>query len=224
MGIQHVLAIAIPVAIISLIVYGIVYAIRAEKRRREAWAEQALRLGYTFQADDAGLVAGLSALELFSRGDSRKASNVLSGRGAGADVVLFDYSFTTGSGKSRATHLYTVCVQRSPALRLPHVVITPEIRFVSRIVELFGGQDIDFPDDEEFSKKFVVKGEDVDAVRRLLVPPLRSNLLTFRAGYSSFEARGDTWVLACNQLIKPEQAAEFLLRAAETVNLLRSGS
>lgn len=222
MRIEHILAIAIPAVIIILIALGVWAAFRAQKRRRAAWAEQALRLGYTYQEQDLNLINRLAGLELFSRGSSREAKNVLTGRGPGADVALFDYSYVTGSGKSRTSWLYTVCVQRSSALRLPHVVITPEIPLVSRIVELFGGQDIDFPEDAEFSKAFVVKGEDVDAVRRLLDEPLRRHLLNFRKGYHSFEGRDDTWVLACMQTIKPEQGPEFLMRAAEVISFLPS--
>jgi hypothetical protein len=222
MGIQHVVAIAIPVVIIGGIVLVIVAIFRGQKRRREEWEQEAMRLGYTYQKEDANVVSRFGHLELFNRGSSRRATNVLIGRNPGADVTLLDYSYSTGSGRSRSTHVSTVCVQCSAALNLPHVQISPEFGLVSRFFELLGAQDIDFPEDEAFSKAFVVKGENVEAVRQLLGPALRMHLLQFRPKYHSFEGKGDTWLIHYNQLVKPTDAAELIMRAAEIINYLRA--
>lgn len=59
---------------------------------------------------------------LFSHGSSRNGSNGISGTFSNLSFQLFDYSYDTGSGKSRRTHKLTVLSFNLPR-HLPHMVI-----------------------------------------------------------------------------------------------------
>jgi len=138
----------------ALIVFGILRA----RKRREAMARLAAELGFEYYPDDPwGLEDRYAMFELFGRGHSRRASNILCGEVDGRAVVAFDYQYTTGSGKNQSTHHYQVAV-----LGLPIVAAGLRMRsehLFDRVASWVGWDDIDFESDE-FSRRYHVACED----------------------------------------------------------------
>lgn len=139
---------------------------RSERKRTEALRQTAQELGFQFTADDLehGTANRFASLRLFSQGHSRKVANLLRGAGQNAEVSIFDYKYTVGSGKNKTTHRQTVVCFESPELDLPEFELRPEHLF-HRIGGLFGYQDIDFGDYPEFSRKYLLRGTDEPAIR-----------------------------------------------------------
>jgi hypothetical protein len=79
--------------------------------------------------------------------------------------VVFDYRYVTGGGNSQRTHRQTVFYVTGDALRLPSFSLRPE-NFLHRIGELFGFRDIDFERRPEFSRLFLLRGEEEEAIRK----------------------------------------------------------
>lgn len=73
-------------------------------------------------------------------------------------------------------------------LRVPHFFARRQIALFDWLGRTFGGQDIDFPQDEAFSTAFVLQGEDEAATRELFAPSLRQALLRQTARASSSKA------------------------------------
>ena len=87
----------------------------------------------------------------------------------GVAVSLFDYTYVTGSGKSRHDHHQTVVGLSLPTLTLPPFVLMPENLF-HKVVSALGWHDIDFPEAPNFSKRFLLRGAQEHAIRAAFNP------------------------------------------------------
>lgn len=206
--------------IVLVIVAAIVLSVRAARRRREALAESAALMGFSYEESDDSFPARYQQFEIFTKGHSRRATNILKGKTLRAEACALDYRYITGGGKHSSIHHQTVCILRSPALALPRFALRREFGLVDRIVEAFTGQDIDFEEDPEFSKKIALRGEDAEAVRRLFRPEVRAHFLRCAESASRFEGRGDTLLVDCGTLVKPDEVRDLLVELSETVGVL----
>lgn len=138
---------------------------RMEKKRAEAWRQAADDMGFEFTpAPGADLLARYPGFHLFSQGRNRTVKNLLRGKAGGLEVAIFDYAYTTGSGKNRHTWHQTVLAFEVDDADLPGFSLRPESVF-HKIGQWFGYRDIDFATHPHFSKKFLLRGEDEEAVR-----------------------------------------------------------
>lgn len=134
-----------------------------EKKRREAFALLAQRLGIDFSAGhDFLLPTRYGFLDAFAEGGNRYAYNVLSGDYLSHPVQAFDYhyeTYSTDSKGNRQTHhhhfsFFVLLMDRA----FPELRIYPE-NFLSRIGQTLGFDDIDF-ESVEFSNAFTVRSKD----------------------------------------------------------------
>ena len=170
--------IPIPLVVGGIFVFivGFVFlAIYFDRKRTEAMERVAKDMGLQF-AKDADHVTGdiQSRFVLFRSGRSRKAERAIYGEANGTGVWIFDYEYTTGSGKESSTHHQTVACLASSELNLTRFELYRE-GMMSRIgASVFGMQDIDFDSHPEFSKKYVLKGDSEEEVRALFTESLLS--------------------------------------------------
>lgn len=161
--------------LIGLAILGIVtwFNHRREKKRTTKVGLLAAGMGLEFHAfGGLDLKKRLSILQLFKLGHSRKLSNLLTGETDECRISIFDYRFTTGSGKSSHTTKLTIAALESPRLKIPAFTLRPE-KFFDKIGSLLGWQDISFPDNAAFSRRFVLRGNDEEEIRRLFSRPLQ---------------------------------------------------
>jgi hypothetical protein len=104
------------------------------------------------------MIPDLERFELFRPGRNKKLRNLLTSPAGEPRAVLFEYSYTTSSGRSQQTHRQTVLYATSDELRLPSFSLRPE-NFLHRIAGAFGYQDIDLDGRPEFSRMFLLRGE-----------------------------------------------------------------
>jgi hypothetical protein len=151
--------------IIAVVTTVIIAARYSEKKRTKALQALAASLKFSFskKASDSFLPS-LSQFHLFSQGHSKKASNVMNGRANEIDVSIFDYRYTTGSGKNSHTWRQTIALFKSSTLHLPRFTLRPENLF-HKIGSAFGYQDIDFDSHPAFSKQYLLRAADEQACR-----------------------------------------------------------
>ena len=160
----------LPVLIVPALILGVCFAIfyisrKREKARTEKLATIFQDLGYPFRADvDPVRLDQLSGFPLMNIGHGKRLKNVISVEGSAADIAMFDYRYVTGHGKERRVRNQTVMSVESTSLVHPNFNLRPE-GFWSKVGAAFGGQDIDFIEHPEFSKKYVLKGESEEEVR-----------------------------------------------------------
>jgi hypothetical protein len=174
-----------------------------QKLRRQKLAEVAQQLGLTYYPGRTqGLHNRYGVFELFQRGDSHHSYDLISGYRDGIEVMIFDFSYTTGSGKNRTTHRRTVCVFELPTERhLPCVVIRPE-GFFDKVASAIGFNDIDF-ESVEFSRKFFVKGKDRRFAYDLVHPRMMEYLLAVGSIY--VEVANTAMLVHCDTRLSPDR-------------------
>jgi hypothetical protein len=145
---------------------------RAPQRRTEALGAAAERMGWGFRETvPFKTIPDLDRFELFRQGHSKKLRNLLTSPPGEPRAVVFDYAYTTGAGKSQATHHQTVFYATGERLALPVFSLRPE-HFFHRVAGIFGYQDIDLERRPVFSRAFLLRGEDEAAVRTAFTDPV----------------------------------------------------
>ena len=163
-----------------------------ERWRTEALRKVAAKFKLNFEKN-AELPRHIENLDfhLFSQGSST-INNVMRGILCDTQTMVFGYSYTTGSGKNRRTTRQSVVLIESDELDLPQFDMRPE-HLLHKIGGAFGYQDIDFPGHEQFSKKYLLRGNDAAGVRALFT----EEVLTYFASNLDLSVEGRRGALIC---------------------------
>jgi len=206
------------VLLVGIVIFAVWYF---EKRRAEALQGVADSLGFSFSRKrNEAMLASLAGFHLFSQGRGRKITNLMRGIANKIDVAIFDYKYTTGGGKNSHTWLQTVVLFQSTKLQLPDFALRPENLF-HKIGGVFGYRDIDFHRHPSFSKQYLFRGSDEEAIRNVF----SDELLEYyeqRKGLST-EAGGDRLVFyRSSKRVSPDKIRTLLEDAFGAFSLLKS--
>jgi hypothetical protein len=210
------------VGVLALIIGIVVVVNRLERQRTEALTIVCQGLGLVFEpAGDLAALQTLGDLPLFNHGHSKKLKNVMSGQVRDRDLRLFDYQYTTGSGKHSHTWMQTVALFPRAGDRLPELLLAPENVF-HKIGQVFGYQDIDFDTSPEFSSHYLLRGPEEMAIRS-----------AFSADALSFFGQHQGWhievkdhtvgIYRAGKRCKPEDWQTFLAEAQDVLRVLDRG-
>ncbi len=192
-----------------------------EKKRRETLEQLASQLGMQFAAQGIPARATSVDFEIFQRGRDRRSSNFLSKRLIdGTEITLFDYQYTSGSGKNRSTYRMTIFSAYQEDLRLPSFRLHPENALFHGIAKAFGMKDINFESHPKFSRLYLLRGQDEDQIRLRFHP----GVLTFLEENPNYIVEGSGSHLIfwrSNQRVNPEGMAAFMRLGEELVQRLR---
>jgi hypothetical protein len=177
------------VLVVVAVIAGLASA-KAERERRLRLESLARQHGWTFEPP---LHASLSDLyphvEIFNRGHSRKAFNLMSAEvdlaGDRFRMLAGDYTYkiTTSNGKSTSTTTYRLSflyVHWPEQWRVPDLLIRPEGIF-DKLKGAIGFDDIDF-ESEEFSRKFWVRSSNKRFAYDVIHPRMIDFLMSSRPG------------------------------------------
>jgi hypothetical protein len=187
--------------VVGLIALGSVF----ERRRRSKWEAVASRNGFQF------LPSGPPPpypFHLLSKGYARKNRNIMSWDGGGYRITLSDYSYTISTGRSSTTYRQTICLLEDPKVIIPPFSLRREHGILDKIGSSLGMQDIDFPEDETFSKSFVLKGNET-GVRECFGADLRVFLVGAKGMFSTLEGRENAVLVNFGRRIDPEKYGEY---------------
>ena len=152
---------------------------RKEKKRTQQLQATAAQLGWNFAASaPLNMISGLERFALFNEGQGRQIKSFMCGEASGIKAAVFDYFYVTGAGKHRQIHAQSVVYLEPPYLRVPYFALRPE-NFLSKIFTAFGYQDIDFGQRPEFSRQYILRGQDEQAIRQTF----NDRLLSFYETY-----------------------------------------
>ena len=206
--------------IIVLIVLGVIgvaviAAIQA-KKRREAMATLASRLGLSYRPEkNRHIDDEFRFLTHMGTGSNRYASNMIEGHWRGHEIRAFDYHYETYSTNSkghRQTHHHHVSffVMSMPKW-FPELTITQE-SFFSKMAQFVGYDDIDF-ESAEFSKKFCVRSGDKKFAYDICHTRMMEYLL--QNTDLSVEIENHCLAIFFNRLLSVEQIEHNLVRLVE---------
>lgn len=206
------------VGVVGLIGGLIWLAYWLEKKRTEFMQGYAESKGLTFLGANQELWKQLETFKLFGQGHSRKLRNAMRGLKEVGEVHVADYKYVTGSGKHQQTHEQTIVVVRTPGRAAPHFFARRQNAFFDAIGKVFGGQDINFDDDPEFSKAWVLQtAGDERLLRNFMSPQLRETLTRLANKKPQLEASGELLLLHFSRRLKKHEDLDGLLADATNV-------
>lgn len=165
---------------IGLVLLSVWLTKRAAVKRRAQIQSMATELGLDYLQVRPGEFDGrITKYKLVHYGRNRQSSNFITAKTDELSLIIFDHEYTTGSGKSKKIHRQTVAWVISQQLHSPEFVLSPESWF-DRIADLFSKKDIDIAQDPQFSKAFVLIGDDAEKIRQFFDNNRRDALLKIK--------------------------------------------
>ncbi len=205
---------------IGLAVFLFIYNRRKERERTQALHQAATTLGWSF-APEAPLtqIAWIENFTLFSSGHGKQIRNFMYGQAQGVKAAVFDYVYVTGSGKNRQTHYQSVVYLEETGVTLPMFALRPETLF-HRMLSALGYQDIDFGQRPDFSKQYILRGQDEPAIRQTF----NDRLLAFFESYpgTCIDAGGSQlFLFRAGYRFQPHEIQGYVGLGLQALNLLR---
>ncbi|HEY0346944.1 MAG TPA: hypothetical protein VGC60_02195 [Pyrinomonadaceae bacterium] len=204
--------------IIALLV--VLYRRKKARERTQIMKAAAAQLGWTFSAEAPwNYIPGLDRFTLFDQGHGKQVKNMLYGEASGVKAAVFDYIYTTGSGKNSSTHYQTVVYLEPANLLLTHFSLRPE-GLMSKVLSAFGYQDIDFGQRPEFSRQYILRGQDEPAIRQTF----NDGVLSFYESYpgTCTDAGGNQlFLFRGGYQFQPQEIQSYVGLALKISNLLR---
>jgi hypothetical protein len=202
-----------------------------EKRRREALEQVARRLGMSFSAElPEGIRSRLlqAGFGLFKRGGARFYNSMFKRLNDGTEIAIFDYSCKAFRSRPRRGNYYlrrrnyyfSVFWAYCEDLRLPRFWLRPEVPLFDDVAKAFGMQDINFENHPDFSRRYLLRGED-EAKTRLRFHP---SFLNFLEQHPPCYAEGfgpQLVIWRDYPRVTPEKMADWLRFGEEWVQRLR---
>ena len=180
-----------------------------EKRRSEQLTHAAAMRGMNYNKSGfEPIVEGLGALPLFTHGRWKKAGHAMRGQIERHSVVVFDYRYTIGGGRSSNTYVQTVAAYDLGALLLPPFALEPEGLF-DRLGARLGMQDFDFDTHPEFSRNYKLTGSSESAVRELFAVRML-DALQGTSGWNIEGSGSHVIVYRQKKLVAPADLGNFL--------------
>jgi hypothetical protein len=135
----------------------------------------------------------------------------------GVKAALFDYQYSVGHGKHRSTFNQSVVYFEPPNLNLPFFSLRPERTF-HKIISALGYQDIDFGNRPDFSKQYLLRGPDEQAVRNAFSDAVLSSYET-NPGTCTDGGGNQLFIFRQGYRIAPLEAQSFISWASGVKNL-----
>jgi hypothetical protein len=206
-----------------LAVVAISYFVSSIRRRRRTEALQRvadeLGLNFTPQGTEQ-LVMELGWCDLFSRGRAKKILNLMRGSSGGRDVAVFDYQHVTGYGKNKRTSRTTVSLLRSEGPPIPRFSLRPKGAW-DKISSWFRSADIEFSNRPQFSRSYLLRGENELGIRVLFTEAVL-DFLEIHPG-PSIDGAGDSLLFfRPGKCVPPADVSQFLADAFEAQSLFRA--
>ncbi|MBD0372485.1 MAG: hypothetical protein ICV60_16700 [Pyrinomonadaceae bacterium] len=204
------------IVIIGFIVAVFIYTSKKEKERTLAMQQVAQQMRWAFlPTAELSMIPHASYFNLFNQGHSKSIKNMIYGEINGVKAAIFDYRYTVGHGKNSHTYNQSVLYFETPKLQLPMFTLSPE-NFMHKFISALGYQDIDFGNRPEFSKKYLLRGPDEQAIRRTF----QDHILAFYEANQGLHTEGggnQLFVYRQSNRMPPTQAAQYLQWGAGAV-------
>jgi hypothetical protein len=202
----------IGIMILGAIATLVVWYFMQQKKRVGDLRVLAETMGWSF-SDLGGpdMLKSLQRFPLFREGMSRNLRNLMEGYTEGARVIVLDFIHNPINRKGMVQQ--TVMVVESPDLNLPEFRLQPE-----RALQLKGG-DIDFERYPEFSKRYLLQGDEAH-VRAVFRPEVLDHFQRLE-GINVEAAGGQMIVYRRRQRVAAKDVREFVEMGLRIARLFR---
>jgi hypothetical protein len=201
--------------------------IRARKKaeeRRLMFQQVAQMMGWAYMpVGNFAMIPNIASYYLFTMGHSysRKIENMMYGTVDGGRAAVFDYTYVTGGGKNSQRHNLTVAYFQSNDLRLPLFSLRPENVF-HKMFGAFGYQDIDFTNRPEFSRRYLLRGQDEQNIRNVFSERVLSFYETQNQHFSTDAGGDQLFIYQEGVRVSPESLRPFVEWCRGLVNQFKN--
>ncbi len=184
-----ILVLLLIVALIAISVFAQIQFRKGEKQRTKAMSSLAAELNWEFYPAASAQSEGFDRLALTELTSTNEVKNMMYGEVGGIPTTVFDYIYTRGAAKKHPTTLrQTVILFEPEGENFPEFTLRPEGAF-DKMFSAFGYQDIDFNERPEFSRQYILRGQDETAIRRLFSDRVFSFYLSSTVGSEAWNSR-----------------------------------
>ncbi len=193
------------ILVVAIGIAAAIYGFLASERRRKELHAFAESCGLSFSGHPGPVHERYRSFTPLSNGHSRKSSNLIHGERNGVRWEMFDFRYTTGSGKNQQTHNVGVVIGQVP-LGLPRLRMRPEGIF-DKLAAAVGFDDINF-ESHEFSRRYHVNCSDRKMAYDLLHPQMIEYLLTLPR--YDWQFAGPVVLIGKSGRYKPQELLEVM--------------
>jgi hypothetical protein len=215
--------VALLVSAVAVAAMAVVVSRHLATRRRDALSSVAVGLGFEYLPEMDALAVAPGGARVLSRGRRHTFRNALRGRRDDTSVLVVDHGYVTGGGKNSSHHHRTLVVLRRSGLALPAFFMRPQLPVFDTIGKMVGVRDLDFAEDEAFSRAFLLQTADEDAVRSVFGLEMRQQAMGLGRTFE-LEAAGETLLLSRSRLVAAAEAVPLIERAVALLDVLASAS
>ena len=161
-------------------------------------------------------------MDLFKRGHSHNASNIMEGEMNRIKLTVFNYAYTVGSGQYSMHSVNAVACAQPKDIKLPYFNLSPKT-FFSKIADKFKHSNLTFDTNPIFSKKYSLKSPDENATHDVFTPNI---LRFFENAKMKFHVESDGNLMIIyleGEELTPENIQPFILKASEIVKIFKKG-
>jgi hypothetical protein len=177
-------------------------------------------LSFTAHATQEHLRA-IAPFALFNQGHDQKAYNVIHGPVGDAEVVLMDYQFTTGEGRSACTNQRTAVILPHAATALPDFQIAPRT-LLDKVLGFFTPRGLELQDADAFNRRCLLTGPREGPIRRAFPPGVSA--FFGRQGKLSVESLDGHLLIYWNRQVRPEQCRALAVKSLEIRAVLQGAT
>ncbi len=164
------------VIIFAVVLYFFLFGSYVNRYKNKIWQQFALVNGWSVSADDAGEGLVPPSLQF---GHSQNSSPVITANLAGLQCDLFEFDTTTGGGRYKTTHYFTVATAPLPK-SMPHMVLRAKKSLDSDMQnDMDNGETLQLEGDfNDYFKLQVEKGQEID-VLAIITPDVMQTLVNY---------------------------------------------
>lgn len=207
------------VALISLIVAAIISRKKKEQQRTQELQLIANEFGWDFEAASSlDSIPGIERFALYDLGGDQEIRNLMYGEVDGVNATVFDYIYTLGV-KRPTTFFQSVVLLEQNDQSYPVFTLRPEEVF-DKMFSAFGYQDMDFDHRPEFSRQYILRGEDEAAIRRIF----NDEVISFyedNPGTFTDAGENQLFVYRAHYRLQPAEIEPYLDLALEISTLMK---
>ena len=178
-----------------MLIIGYVSA-RQDKKRKKAIEDYCHRANIGYEKYLSSLPYEVKGFKITTKGYSQSYTSVMSGKRFGIEFHVMDFYYNVG-GKNGGRNC-TMCLFSKKGLRLPHFYAREENAVIDGLGQFFGGQDIDYDQDPDFSGSYVLQGENETQVREYFNAEIRRAFTRMAEFGYEYEGGGDYFMVVDN--------------------------
>ena len=195
---------------------------KLEQKRLEEIQNYCLKNGLNYSPKANNVTDCVKCLYVLrDKGHTNEWINEMSGSRDGYNFSIFEHYSVAGYGNTKSSHteIDTICVLSKENLNLPHFYLREENIIFDSIGKVFGGQDVNFSEDSDFSSKFVLQCLNEQQIRKFFDKRIRQAFVCKHTKGYVYEGRFDCFVIALPG--KELNLSDRLILLTNAINIFR---